>query len=254
MGCGPCITPTPTESWPHHSQQSSIPWKWFILLFYAFMTVKEIPVWQRADFLSDQLPPAPLDCRVHVLPVTTGLLLQMRAQQCDRQPPRYEEKWQCLWASWTKGWTIEGLDSGHFVGHNNAFYVFSYKSVSLFLPWTTWLLSNSFIGGGGKWFCRHAVTLANFLCNFSVAASINAESRTCFYFLQWLQQWFYQLFQHCTVYNNTLCNLSCNALFEQPIRVLIILSSVLLSHSFTSCWQSHCTGNTPVRATAMLRF
>ena len=37
------------------------------------------------------------------------------------------------------------------------------------------------------------------------------------------------------------CNLSYNALLNQPIRILIILSSVLLGRSFVSCWQSDCT-------------
>ena len=36
-------------------------------------------------------------------------------------------------------------------------------------------------------------------------------------------------------------NLCRNALLDQPIRILIILSSVLLRRSFASCWQSHCS-------------
>ena len=48
-------------------------------------------------------------------------------------------------------------------------------------------------------------------------------------------------------------NLSRNALLDQPIRILVILSSVLLGQSFASCCSPIAQCNTPVRATAMLR-
>ena len=83
----------------------------------------------------------------------------------------------------------------------------------------------------------HGVTC--YLCNLShnifVACNV-ARSRTQFYFLQWLQQLPIAVAQ-C---NHPFSNLSHNALPNPPIRILIILSSVLLGHNFASCWQSHC--------------
>ena len=84
----------------------------------------------------------------------------------------------------------------------------------------------------------HGVTC--YLCNLSrnifVARNV-ARSRTQFYFLQRLQQLSIAVAQ-C---NHPSSNLSSNALLDQPIRILITLSSVLLGCSFASCWQSHCT-------------
>ena len=89
---------------------------------------------------------------------------------------------------------------------------------------------------------------SNLSLHFFVATSV-AESRTWFYFSQRLRQWFYRLFHRCSV--TPPCNSSRDALFDLPIRILIILSSVLLGRSFASCWQSHCCV-TPVRVTAVL--
>ena len=78
--------------------------------------------------------------------------------------------------------------------------------------------------------------LCNLFRNIFVARNV-ARSRTQFYFLQRLQQLSIAVAQ-C---NHPSSNLSRNALLDQLIRILIILSSVLLGRSFGTCWQSLCT-------------
>ena len=73
-----------------------------------------------------------------------------------------------------------------------------------------------------------------------LAASI-AESTTWFYFFAMIVT---TMLSTCSALHNVTppCNLSCNALLNQPIRILnIILSSVLLVHSFVRSWQSYCS-------------
>ena len=93
----------------------------------------------------------------------------------------------------------------------------------------------------------HGVTC--YLCNLSrnIFVARNVARRTQFYFLQRLQQLSIVVAQ-C---NHPSSNLSRNALLDQPIRILIILSSVAVLRVAGSPI-AQC--NTAVRATAMLRF
>ena len=93
---------------------------------------------------------------------------------------------------------------------------------------------------------------------FLVAASA-VESRTWFYFSQRLRRrlyWRYAVQHLPSLQLVSQCSL---VLFGQsfasywPIRILVILSSVLLGRSFASCCSPIAQCNTPVRATEMLR-